>query len=140
LIKQIQPSSFGQVDNFAVDAGKFTAGIVGILILLAAAVSSAGTWPASQQHRPADSLSHETHGRNALVSPNDGEFAAAPDSASDDGCSSKVPACCPGFAAVPSEGACTLVFDGGSALTIFTSTLRPMFWVEGIYKPPWINS
>jgi hypothetical protein len=140
LSKRIQPSSFWQVDNLAVDAGKVTAAIVGILILLAAAVSSAGTWPASQQHLQAHSPSHETHGRNAPVSPNDGEHAAWQDSASEDGCTSQVPGCCPGFAAAPSERACALVFDGGSALTIFASTLRLMFWVEGIYKPPWINS
>ncbi len=115
-------------------------GIIGVFMLLAASAGGARAWSPPQEHHQAHSVAHQGHGRAASATASSGQADALAETASGQDCTAAQHACCPSIAAAPPIVARAVVFDRDSVPPAFTSTLRLTTRVEGIYKPPWLNS
>lgn len=111
-----------------------------LLILFAAAASSTRGWTASQEHHRAHVMVHEGGDHDTLGSLDSGDSALCGGATADDGCSRAVHDCCPGFTGALPEPADMLAFSDDSTPIAFVPTLRLTARVDGIFKPPWLNS
>lgn len=116
------------------------AAVLAFLIAFAAAPSSAGTWSAPQEHHLAHETAHQGEDRLAMATPHSDDSGSWTDSVSGHDCSPTAQGCCPGLAAVLPAPGCALASESGSARVAFAATLQLLSRVEGIYKPPWLDS
>jgi hypothetical protein len=117
-------------------------GILAILILFAAAARGADIGLASPEHHPSHQTLHTGEARDATASmPMDsddgGSFAA---SASRSDCHPTAHGCCPGAAAVLAAPDGALLPGNGGTRIAFIPTLGLASRIDGIYKPPWLDS